>query len=374
MSYRKFKGDKLFTGAYLLSNREVLITKADGEIVSIIDGRDAGDDVEIFEGIISPGFVNAHCHLELSHMKGLIHEKTGLVDFVFNVISERHLAKEEIFAALQIAEAQMLKTGIVAVGDICNNGLTLSQKLKGNLAYYNFVEVSGWAPAVADSRWERAEALYNEFVGNNLIASFVPHAAYSVSDKLWEKMIPSFKGKTITIHNQETQFEDELFLTGTGDFLRMYEKLGIDNSFYTASKKTSLQTYFNKLSNASSVILVHNTFITQADIDHINQTKKDRQLVSFCICPNANLYIENSLPPVEMLLKNNCHLVLGTDSLASNYGLDILSEMKTIQNNFRFVPLQTLLQWATLNGATALQMNDTLGSFQTGKKPGVVFI
>ena len=151
--YRKFKADHLFTGTEMLSSNNVLITNEKGKVEKIIDEKDAGEGVEIFKGIISPGFINAHCHLELSHMKGLIPEKTGLVDFVFKVVTQRHFAEKEILDAIEKAEQEMLNNGIVAVGDICNNDLTLHQKEKQNLYYYNFIETSGWLPGLAQQRF-----------------------------------------------------------------------------------------------------------------------------------------------------------------------------------------------------------------------------
>ena len=376
--YRKFKADHLFTGTEMLDGNNVLIIKKDGEVEAIIDADTAGD-VETFKGIISPGFVNTHCHLELSHMKGLIPEKTGLVDFVYKVVNERHFAEEEILQAIGIAENEMLLNGIVAVGDICNNLLTLPQKQKQRVAYYNFIEASGWVPTIAQARFERAVNLYNLFQTTNYKLqttnlSIVPHAPYSVSDELWKLITPYFNNKVVSIHNQETLFEDEFFLQGTGDLVRMYKLMNIDNSFYKPGKKSSLQTYFPKLLNAASIIIVHNTFISQADIKFALNNKTDDQQLSFCLCVNANQYIENALPPIKLLLENNCNITLGTDSLASNHSLNLLDEMKTIQNNFPDIPLQTMLQWATLNGAKALQMDTIFGSFEKGKKPGVVLI
>ncbi|MGI8581685.1 MAG: amidohydrolase family protein, partial [Chitinophagaceae bacterium] len=250
--YRKLKADHLFTGTEMLGSNKVLIIKKDGKVEAIID-QDTAGDVETFTGIISPGFVNTHCHLELSHMKGLIQEKTGVVDFVYKVVNERHFAEEEILNAIEIAENEMLANGIVAVGDICNNLLTLPQKLKQRLAYYNFIEASGWLPGVAQHRFERALNFYSKFSAQKLQGTIhnaiVPHAPYSVSDELWKLITPYFQNKVVSIHNQETLFEDELFLKGTGDFIRMYKIMNIDNSFHTPSKKSSLKTYINKLSN-----------------------------------------------------------------------------------------------------------------------------
>ncbi|HYK55723.1 MAG TPA: amidohydrolase family protein, partial [Flavisolibacter sp.] len=349
---RKFKADKIFDGYRLLENH-VLIADESGTIENVVPAPDAGKGRESFEGILSPGFINCHCHLELSHMKGRIPEKTGLVDFVFKVVTERHYSEEEIIKAIAEAESEMVGNGIVAVGDICNNASTLSQKQKGALRYYNFIEASGWLPAVSQARFQRAKEVFDLYTTAS--RSIVPHAAYSVSENLWQQIQPYFENKLVSIHNQETAFEDEFFLEGTGDFKRMYELMNLDNAHHQPTKKSSLQSFFDKLTKASGILLVHNTFTKQEDIDYVKrETANFRLPAFFCLCVNANQYIENALPPIEMLRKNNCPVVLGTDSLASNWSLNILDEIKTIRTNFPHIPLEEMLGWATINGAKAL--------------------
>jgi cytosine/adenosine deaminase-related metal-dependent hydrolase len=375
MSYKKYQADKLFTGTEMMDGSRVLITGDNGLIKDIVHEREAGDDIERLEGILCPGFINSHCHLELSHMKGLIPEKTGLVDFVFKVVTQRHFAEEEVQHAISKAEDEMLENGIVAVGDISNTLHTLPQKLKLRLAYYNFVEVLGWLPDAAEAMFKSSQANYDAFAKSFAATCIVPHASYSVSENLWQRIIPCFKDKVVSIHNQETAFEDELFLEGTGDFVRMYEMMKIKNPLFLPSKKSSLQTYFSKLQDAGGVILVHNTFTGPADVDYImQQTNVSGQPVSFCLCVNANRYIEDKLPPVETLYNRNCNIVIGTDSLASNWSLSILDEIKTVRRYFPAIPIAEILQWSTFNGAKALQMDDKLGSFGWGKQPGVLCI
>ncbi len=376
MPFHKLQGDGIFTGTEILPGNHVIILRENGTFDTIIKRKDAGEDVQKIDGLLCPGFINAHCHLELSHMHGLIPEKTGLVDFVFKVITERHHSEEKILDAITKAETQMLEDGIVAVGDICNNLTTYHQKQKSRLSYYNFIEASGWAPSVARERFERSLSIFKTF--QNLPPSnkttIIPHSPYSVSPELWQLIMPYFESSVVSIHNQETAYEDEFFEQGTGDFLRLYSKMNIDTSFHVPSKTSSLKNYFQKLLKAKSVLLVHNTFTTQSDINFVNTHKPFDQLVSFCICVNANQYIENRLPPLDLLRKNNCHIVLGTDSLASNHTLSILDEMKTIQKNFPDIILSEMLRWATLNGAKALQMGDRFGSFEKGKTPGAIAI
>lgn len=356
----------------MLTGNYVLVTDKKGVVQEIADEKEAGEDVQKLNGILTPGFVNCHCHLELSHMKGLIPEKTGLVDFVFSVVTQRHFPEEEIIEAVADAESEMIKNGIVAVGDICNNSLTILQKRKHNLHYYNFIESSGWLPGIAAQRFERSKKTFDLF-SKDFPASMVPHAPYSVSDSLWNLIKPYYKNKVVSIHNQETVFEDELFLQNSGDFVRMYNMMNLDTSFYKPSGKSSLQTYFANLQDADHVVLVHNTFTKAQDVEFV---KKERPVnsVFFCLCVNANQYIEESVPPIDMLRKHEAQIVLGTDSLASNRSLSILDEMKSIQKNFPSVPLKELLSWATINGAKALQMEEKLGSFEKGKQPGVVLL
>ena len=377
MSYLKFQATQLFTGNEMLSADNVLITDEQGRIESIINSADAGDDIQLFNGILTPGFINAHCHLELSHMKGLIPEKTGLVDFILKIVNERHFPDEQIVDAIEKAEDEMLQNGIVAVGDICNNTSTLPQKLKNRLAYYNFVEVSGWTPAIAASRFEKSVEILLQFKIQNskFKISIVPHAPYSVSNELWDMIIPNFPEQSISIHNQETDFEDAFFLTGTGDFNRLYGTMNIDTSFFQPTRKSSLQSYFQKLKAAKNILLVHNTFTSNSDLSYLSsETSSVSSNIYYCLCINANRYIENALPPVELIRKQKGKIVIGTDSLASNWSLNILDELKTLTLHFPEIALSELLQWATLNGAKALQMDETLGSFEKGKTPGVLVI
>ena len=214
-----------------------------------------------------------------------------MVDFVVNVVSGRHFPPDEILNAIENAEAEMLQEGIVAVGDICNNTLSLLQKEKKNLHYYNFIEASGWHPGVAQVRFEKSKFYYDEFIEKGMNVSIVPHAPYSVSENLWGKITPFFSGKVETIHNQETKHEDQFFLKGSGEFIKMYEMMKIDNSFYKPKKLRSLETYFENFSTASSVILVHNTFTKQEDMDYVNQNKRRRSnrfILPVCKCKSLH--------------------------------------------------------------------------------------
>jgi len=389
MGFLQFSGQDIFDGKQFLGPDQVLITNETGRVEAIVPRTEAGEEIQELNGIITPGFVNAHCHLELSHMKGRIPERTGLPEFILKIVNERHFPEEAILDAIAQAESAMRQNGIVAVGDISNNAITAAQKAKRNLAYYTFVEISGWKPEIAEPRFSNAQKVMEQFRGittvasikspqistNPLQVSLSPHAPYSVSWELWEMMMPHFEGNTVTIHNQETPAENELFRSGNGAFVEMYKAMQIDQAHFTPTGKNSLPSYFPQLQKAKNVLLVHNTTTTEADMDFAAATAKaNRQSLYYALCINANLYIENALPPIELLRSKNANIVLGTDSLSSNHQLSILEEVKTIARNFPSIPLAEMLQWATNNGAKALQMDAELGSIAPGKKPGIIVL
>lgn len=393
--YRKFSADYIFNGYQLLPANTVLITDDAGTVIDISNLQNAPEDIQHFDGLICPGFINTHCHLELSHLKGKIPSGTGLVQFVQQVIKNRMAPEEVKQSALLQAEDEMFKAGIVAVGDICNTTDSIRIKQYTRLHWHNFIEVSGFTDAAAENRLLEMKAVFRPFqlIEKQLSAStcrgafknlqsttsFSPHAPYSVSKKLFQLLNTQTAGQLITIHNQECTAENELYQNKSGEFLDLYKNLGIDITAFENTGLSSLRSWLPYFNSQQSVILVHNTFTNQADIDFIQQnTLKGDQFatsVYHCLCINANQYIEQQAPPVNLLRDNNCVIVLGTDSYASNWQLNMLEEIKAIQKKVgNSIPLTEILGWATINGASALQMENVLGSFEKGKQPGIVYI
>ncbi len=378
--FRKISASKIYPISTSPLENVVIIVDDAGKILAI-DALENHDVTEIafFNGVIVPGFVNAHCHLELSHLKGIAQTGTGLIDFISQVIKNRNHAPEIIQAAIKQEEANMKASGIVAVGDISNTTDTFLQKKQEQLYYYTFVEYFDlFQENNTENTLQQYDAVFDALTETDVLKkSKVPHAPYSVSDKLFNTIMDASNQssikKTISIHNQETPPENELFKTKSGAFIDFYNRIGFTTNAIPALGKSSIQYALKYLNSNNRNLFVHNTLTTKADIESAHQ-QLDKTNTFWCTCPNANLYIENSLPNYQYFIDTQAQVCIGTDSLTSNWQLNILEEMKTILKYQSYVDFETALKWATLNGAKALGFDSDLGTIEIGKKPGLVWI
>jgi cytosine/adenosine deaminase-related metal-dependent hydrolase len=250
----------------------------------------------------------------------------------------------------------MKADGIVAVGDISNSAITVPYKRNSGMYFQNFIEVLSFSEANTPARLLHYQQVLDTFLLAGLQSSnFTPHAPYSVSATAFEHISKTTANKIISIHNQETHAEDELFRTGGGDFLQLFEQFGISGSPFITSGVSSLRSYLPYFNHGQTIILVHNTYTTREDIEWAMDLAAKRGLKLYCcLCPNANLYIENHLPDLRMLRDSGIPIIIGTDSYSSNDQLTISSELAVIQKHFPSVPKEEVYRWATINGAAAL--------------------
>ena len=369
-----FRADYVFPiNADPIRNGAIVVSD-DGKIISVsqdIPSDHANIAVEQLSGVICPGFVNTHCHVELSHLKGKITNGEGLISFIQNVQLHRNSSQQEIADAAVAADQSMYDNGIVAVGDISNSDVTIGLKSKSKLYYHTFVEAFAFVPEKAEEVFAKTIDLLNQFKPQS--CSITPHAPYSVSKELFRllKKYSDSNKNLLSIHNQECEDENKFFRYKLGRFNELYAHFGIDISFFKPQARNSLQSVLPLLSNRQDILLVHNTCTNLKDIYFI---KRFDHKIHWCFCPNANIYIEGRLPKIDLFLDQGFNITLGTDSLASNNKLCILSEMATLQKHFPTLHLNRLLQWATINGAKFLGIDHDKGTLEPGKSPGLNLI
>ncbi|MEO6831888.1 MAG: amidohydrolase family protein [Chitinophagaceae bacterium] len=376
MSTSFFTADKIHNGKNFLPEGSAIEIDEAGTIVAIhASAKDL--PAKHYSGILTPGFVNAHCHIELSHLRGLVPEHTGLIPFLQSVTGHRFQATEERkkearFAALE----QMLDCGIVAVGDIANTTDTLDIRSDDKVHIHSFVECIGFTESGASSRLQYSQEVLFAFnaqvkVQHSLSASIAPHAPYSVSETLFKLIGNSRPELLLSIHNQECAAENEFYQRKTGAVLALLKGFDIDDSFFSPSGKTSIQTYLPWLGEGHSIIFVHNTFSSKEDIQF---AESHANKAFWCLCPGANLYIENALPDVMMLASTTENICIGTDSLASNHQLSVFAELQILKKSFPELEWEILIKWACYNGAFALNLDERIGTIEPGKQPGMVWL
>lgn len=375
-----FKADYIHTIVEPPIANGVVQTNEHGLVIAVFSEEESlhiePSQIQVFHGSITPGFINAHCHLELSHLFNKVPEHTGLTGFIKQLQNVRNQNVEVIEEACIQWQQKMYDTGIVAVGDICNGSHSLKAKQKGLLHYHNFIELFSFNPEKAQHSLQHGESLLQQFIAaetndqNKFFTSTIsPHAPYSTSLELIQLIadLTNPQNLPLFIHNQESKAEADMYINADGPFIEMLQNFGISTAHWKKHPEGSMLTIAKLLKKQTKMLWVHNTFSTEEEIETVSKRIPESY---FCLCPNANLFIENCLPQLKNFTGHKKNVCLGTDSLASNHALSILSEMQTLHKNTG-INFETLLQWATINGAKALGFESKLGSIEKGKTPGL---
>lgn len=372
---RRFSANYIFPVSQPPIRNGIVEVDDDGTVLRIIDqGVNTSEmhSTEFHNGAIVPGFVNAHCHLELSHLLNTIPLGQGIARFIRAVTELRAIPQDDIIKAIGKAIDELERTGTVAVGDICNTSDTLFAKSRSRIYFHNFIEVFGINPSAASAMLDRAVQLRDEFMQVfSLSTSISPHSTYSLSTALWAdiKRITALDDQPVSLHFAESLAEFKFLSDGTGDLLTRFQQLGYP--FEIPFGLSPVQIAMDGIESDKEVLFVHNTFAAIPDL--IRLAKHFRQS-TFVLCPESNLLIEGKLPDIQAMYQNGLRIAMGTDSLASATSLNMLHHLGIVAARFPAIPFAEVLKWATLNGAEALNISDIYGSLEVGKKPGLNLI
>lgn len=361
MNTRKIASHYLFTGQRLVRGCVVEVAP-DGRILSVerCDDLDSQAGVEFYSGILCPGWVNAHCHLELSYLRGAIAEGTGFAGFAREIGRVRGgYTDTQRMEAARAADAAMWAEGVEAVGDVANDTLIMPVKEQSNIRYHTFFEAFGLTTS-ADRIGELAAA-----AAGFRSASITPHSTYSLQDEPFRRAVHE-GGSPISIHFMESPDEAALYF-GRGSLAEWYARMGWECDFLHYGSPA--ERVAECVAPDRSVMLVHDCCVSRIDAEIL--LSHFRSPLYWVLCPESNRYISRMRPPVEMLREAGGEICIGTDSLASASTLSMVEQMRQLQDR---APLEELLRWATWNGACALGMQHEIGSVEAGKRPGLVLL
>lgn len=364
---------------YTLDRKEPLVNAFvevddDGNICSV--GK-CEDGEQVLDGALVPGFVNAHCHLELSHLHGKFRKGTGMAGFIDQINALRDWAGDDVKTELVRKWMDKLwRDGVSAIADISNDASSFPVKKVSEIYTRTFLEVFGTEAQDCDSVMKSVTELNEVADSFGIDAAPTPHSCYTMSPELLSaSSAAGLKSGYLSYHSQESQEEEDLLIDGSGLMAENRRRAGMSTPPVTG--ESSLKYFIGRLQAAKPspydehILLVHNVTLKQDDID---AAKKVMNNVYWAICPLSNIFIHNALPPVELMRRNALKICLGTDSLSSNDDLDMMKELICLHENFPEVPMSELFTWASLNGAEFLGKEKQLGTLEPGKKPGIVLV
>lgn len=340
--------------------RNILISADENRQIVAIDevaSLDSCASVEFFPGILIPGMVNAHCHLELAYLRGAIAEGSGFAGFARAIGAVRNnFTKDERLHAASVADSAMWEQGVEAVIDIANDELVMPIKERSNIEYLTLFEIFGLTTQNIDNHKDMASRWAQ--------SSVTPHSTYSLQDNIFRSAVEA-NNSTLSVHFLESRDELELYHNG-GSLHQWYNKMGWECDFLHYATPTERIT--KSIARDRRVVLVHGCEATATDIERINNHFLTP--ATWALCPESNRYISGSKPPVELLRSKGAKIAIGTDSLASACELLMVENMRLLGD----IPLVELLTWATANGAEAMGLDAKLGSIEVGKTPGIVLL
>ena len=347
---------------------------ADGRIVAT--GKCAQGE-PVSSGALVPGFVNAHCHIELSHLHKKFRKGTGMAGFIDQINELRDWAGREV--KMQLTQQWMDKMwsdGVSAMADISNDDSSFDVKKNHKLYTRTFLEVFGSEPEMCEGVMKDVAQLKELADAAGIDAAPTPHSCYTMSPQLLSaSAAKGLESGYLSYHSQESQEEEDLLKSGSGAMYENRKRSGMSTPPVTG--ESSLKYFLDRLAAVKPapyeehILLVHNVCLQQDDIDAL---KKVMNNPFFAVCPLSNIFIHNALPPISLMRDNGLDIALGTDSLSSNDDLDMMKELICLHTHFPEVPMQELFTWACLNGARFLSKDDEIGTLTPGKHPGVVRI
>lgn len=321
------------------------------------------------DGVLLPGLVNAHCHLELSHL-GSIREdgRRGFVAWVDALVERRAQASPaDVRSTTKAAIDELKATGTVAVGDVSNALAHLDLLEASGLEAVVFYELLAWDPARAaavldDARRRLAET---SRPGLRTTVRLAAHAPHSVSPPLLRALAE--EGGPAAIHLAESESESRFLAEGDGEWSAFLARRGLGHVAFTPPRTTPVR-YLDALGALHpGLVAAH---CVRADAS--DRALLARRGVFVAVCPRSNRSLGVGIPPVPDLLAAGVVVCLGTDSLASAESLDLLHDAAALQREFPALDPAVIVRMATVNGARALKRDD-LGTIGPGKRAALAF-
>ena len=365
----RFRALLPMTGSSPIENGQLIVEKGYIREIASNDLPVEGELVDLSDCLILPGFVNAHCHLSLSILKGCIPRRDSFIDWAQALIKKNAIvASEDRVFALHAQAKEMARSGITALADFIPNPELSKEYAMLPFRQTLFLELLGFLPSSAVPTAEGLELVLKQNLnGTKRIRwGLAPHASYSVSPALFRevKRLANYFKCPVSCHVAEFPEELQFLQDGSGAIRSLLVELGVFDSGWTPPAM-SPALYLDSMGLLDSLLAVHLNLAAE-DLDLLESRN-----VKAIFCPKSTRWFgREKYMPVRDLLDRQMLVGLGTDSLASNDSLNFLSEIRLAEEMLTDVSREELLWMATRGGAEAVGME--CGLIEKGRPADLV--
>ena len=321
---------------------------------------------DLGEAILTPGLVNAHTHLDLTSSADSVQRVPKFTDWVFQIVGKRNPSTIE--PSIREGVQQSLVGGATTVGDIDGTGGSAQILRDTPIRKVVFCEALGFSGEHATTGLARLTAYLDAApVPDSLLTpALSPHAPYSTSADIYRQCIAS--GLSVCTHIAETKEELEFLSSGTGAFVDYLKAFGISTAGWHPPQATPMQ-YMKTLGVLrENSLLAHCNYLTDADMTILAESG-----ASVVFCPRSHHYFYHTDHPVVQLIERGINVAIGTDSLASNWSLSLLDELKFLARTQPRIHPETLFDMVTYNGAKALGL-ERVGRLERGWQADIIAV
>lgn len=349
--------------------------------------------LDLSDRLVMPGLVNAHTHLDLTHIGPLHHEPgDGFVRWVDHIRANRKSDDTEIEQAVRLGVELSLAGGSVAVGDIAGapaGRMTTAPAralAASPLRGVSFLEFFGIGKSAAGAV-ERLAAfardnlgdVQSDLSGSGVRLGLQPHAPNTVDLSVyrWAAGLSRAHDLPLSTHLAETPEERAFVESGSGPQRELLERLGVwdDSILDHVSFGRHPVEHLRPVLEAQPFLCAHVNDATDRAIEALAETG-----TAVAYCPRASAYFgaADHFGPHRYrdMLAAGVPVCLGTDSIVNLDTPDrisVLDEMRLLHRRDGTDP-RTLLAMGTTNGATALGLPGEALDLSEGRSAGLIVV
>jgi len=356
------------------------VVAVDGAHIAYVGSGDAGpagEELQLGNAVLMPGLVNAHCHLELTVMRGFL-EDLDFRRWILRLTNARRavLDRDALLDSARYGLEEGVRAGVTTYADTCESGVVVQAMREAGVRGIVYQEVFGPDPArCAESIAGLRELVAGlRYLETPLVRVGVsPHAPYTVSDELFRATADLAREQRLpmAIHIAESELEWALVVDGAGSFAEGLRRRGITVGPRGASP-IQLLARLGVLDTRP--LLIHCVRIDGRDIESVAGSGS-----TIAHCPASNAKLGHGTAPIDEILAAGIPVGLGSDSVASNNRMDIVEEARLalLAQRTRMRSCETpeavdVLEMATIGGARALGLDTVVGTLEVGKQADLV--